>query len=283
MMPKEYSIGPYQIILPYDHLLDRDQSTWLRYDTALGYIAGSVFQKYPESSAIDIGANVGDSAALIKKYVDIPVLCIEGNPQFIEYLKQNALRIGGIEIAEYFVGKEGDSVNLDRLLSCGGTASIIDAIDVEDAAGGTKTKSLASIISNYPQFQNSQLLKIDTDGFDFFIIKSSIDLISQLSPVLYFEYDITFEANGESAGLETIQSLFEIGYEYFIVYDNYGNYLISLSNDEYDRFLDLTTYLASNRKRSGTPVVYYFDICAFTEKDLDLFEEIRLGEINLSF
>lgn len=157
-------------------------------------------------------------------------------------------------------------MNLYRLLSGGGTASIVDAITVEESAA-IQTKSLTSIIANYPQFQNSQLLKIDTDGFDFFIIKSSIDIISQLSPVLYFEYDITFEANGESAGLETIQSLFEIGYEYFIVYDNYGNYLISLSNDEYDRFLDLTTYLASNRKRSGTPVVYYFDICAFTEKD----------------
>lgn len=282
MMSKEYSIGPYQIILPPDHLLDGYQSTWLRYDTALGYIAGAVFQKYPESSAIDIGANIGDSAALIKKYVDIPVLCIEGNPQFIEYLKQNALRIGGIEIAEYFVGKEGDSVNLDRLLSSGGTASIVDAITVEESEA-TQTKSLASIINNYPRFQNSKLLKIDTDGFDFFIIQSSTEIISQLSPVLYFEYDITFDSNGESAGLETVQSLFDIGYEYFLVYDNYGNYLISLSNQEYDRFLDLTTYLASNRKKSGTPVVYYFDICAFTDNDLDLFEEIRLGEINLSF
>lgn len=281
-MSKEYSIGPYQIILPPDHLLDGYQSTWLRYDRALGYIAGAVFQKYPESSAIDIGANVGDSAALIKQYADIPVLCVEGNPEFLEYLKQNALRIGGIEIAEYFVGKDGDYVNLERLLSGGGTASIIDAITVEESTV-TQTKSLTSIIANYPQFQNSKLLKIDTDGFDFFIIQSSIDVISQLSPVLYFEYDISFDPHGETAGLETIQSLFDIGYEYFIVYDNYGNYLISLSNQEYDRFLDLTTYLVSNHRHSGTPVVCYFDICAFTENDIDLFEEIRLAEINLSF
>ena len=281
MMSKEYQIGRYQIILPSDHLLDAYQSTWLRYDKALGYIAHAIFEKYPKSSAIDIGANVGDSAALIRQYSDIPVLCIEGNPNFIEYLKQNALRIGGIEIDKCFVGNDGELVNLDRMFSSGGTASIVDAIESFEGTAVVPTKSLASILSHYPSFQNSKLLKIDTDGFDFYIIQTSIEVINKLCPVLYFEYDITFNHKGEEAGLEAIQTLFDIGYEYFIVYDNYGNYLISLSNQEYDRFLDLTAYLASNRKKSGTPAVHYFDICAFTDNDIDLFEAIRLMEINL--
>lgn len=281
MVSKEYQIGPYQILLPSDHLLDIYQSTWLRYDTALGYIADAIFQKYPESSAIDIGANVGDSAALIRKYTDIAVLCIEGNPDFLEYLKQNALRIGQVEIAECFVGKDEELVNLALVYSNGGTASIVDAIDSEGTAV-VPTKSLASILSDRPSFKNSKLLKIDTDGFDFYIIETSIEVIEQLSPVVYFEYDISFKDKGEEAALEAIQALFDIGYEYFLIYDNYGNYLVSLSNQEYDRFLDLTTYLASNRKKSGTPVVHYFDICAFTENDIDLFESIRLMEINLS-
>ncbi|MBE9227148.1 FkbM family methyltransferase [Phormidium sp. LEGE 05292] len=282
MMSKEYQIGRYHIILPSDHLLDSYQSTWLRYDTALGYIAQAIFQKYPESSAIDIGANVGDSAALIKQYSDIPVLCIEGNPNFLEYLKQNAFRIGGVEIAECFVGKDGELVNLDRLFSSGGTASIVQAIDREGTTV-VPTKSLELILSDYPIFKNAKLLKIDTDGFDFYIIETSLEAIEGLAPVIYFEYDISFQNQGEEAGLATIQNLFDIGYEYFMVYDNYGNYLISLSHQEYDRFLDLTSYLASNRKKSGTPVVHYFDICAFTENDIDLFESIRLGEINLNF
>ncbi|HAZ47444.1 MAG TPA: hypothetical protein DDW76_13250 [Cyanobacteria bacterium UBA11369] len=167
------------------------------------------------------------------------------------------------------------------MFSSGGTASIVDAIESFEGTAVVPTKSLASILSHYPSFQNSKLLKIDTDGFDFYIIQTSIEFINKLCPVLYFEYDITFNHKGEEAGLETIQTLFDIGYEYFIVYDNYGNYLISLSNQEYDRFLDLTAYLASNRKKSGTPAVHYFDICAFTDNDIDLFEAIRLMEINL--
>lgn len=280
-MPKEYQIGPFQILLPSDHALDLYQSTWLRYDTALGYIADVVFQKYPEASAIDIGANVGDSAALIRKYADIPVLCIEGNPAFLEYLKQNAPRIGRVEIAECFVGDDGESVNLNRISSRAGTASIVHAIDSEGAEV-LPTKSLASILSQHPNFENSKLLKIDTDGFDFYIIKTSIEVINQLSPIVYFEYDVTFQDKAEDAGLDAIQALFDIGYEYFMVYDNFGNYLISLSQQEYEKFLDLTTYLTSNRKKSKTPAVYYFDICAFTENDVDLFESIRLMEINLN-
>lgn len=281
MMSKEYTIGRYQILLPSDHLLEHYQSTWLRYDKALGYIAQAIFQKYPESSAIDIGANIGDSAALIRQYLDVPVLCIEGNPEFVEYLYQNSVRIGEIEIAEYFVGADGKSVNLEQLFSSGGTASIVEAIAFEGKCS-VPTKSLGSILNEHPRFQDAKLLKIDTDGFDFFIIQTSIELISQLHPVLYFEYDINFRENGEMEGLEAVQTLVNIGYEYFMIYDNFGNYLMSLSQQEYDRFLDLTAYLLSNRRRSGTPVVYYFDICAFTNDDIDLFEDLRQMEIDLS-
>jgi hypothetical protein len=74
---KEYQIGNHKILLPLDHLLDKYQANWKRYDTVLGDVARIVFQKYPESTAIDIGANVGDTAALINKYIHVPVLCIE--------------------------------------------------------------------------------------------------------------------------------------------------------------------------------------------------------------
>jgi FkbM family methyltransferase len=279
-MSKKYQIGRYQIDLPADHALEQYQSTWLRYDTALGYIADVVFKKYPNSSAIDIGANVGDSAALIKKYLDIPVLCIEGNPNFVSYLKQNALIIGDITIEECFVGQDDELIDLTRMSSSRGTASIINAETSEEATANTaKIQSLAAILSNHTDFINSKLLKIDTDGFDFFIINKSIDIIEKLKPVLYFEYDISFAEKGEQQGLQTIQSLFDIGYEYFLVYDNFGNYLISLSNQEYERFLDLTAYLDSSRKKSKTPSVYYFDVCAFVEDDFDLFEEVRFMEL----
>ncbi|MGI0489480.1 FkbM family methyltransferase [Pantanalinema rosaneae CENA516] len=277
-MSKPYTIGRYTILLPPDHPLDRYQENWRRYDTALGYIAQVVFQKYANSTAIDIGANVGDSAALIRSYADIPVLCIEGNPEFLEYLEHNAGTIGNIELAACFIGQDGEVVDLDQIVSERGTASIAPAATTEQPVWFIEMHSLNSILQLYPSFQTAKLLKIDTDGFDFTIIQTSVDVLSQLQPILYFEYDISFNSQGDLESLATIQQLVEIGYQHFIVYDNFGNYVMSGSGDVVPIFRDLNTCLLSNRQKSGTPTIYYWDICAFTPADTDLFEQIRTYE-----
>lgn len=278
-MSKHYTIGQYTILLPPDHPLDRYQKNWRRYDTALGYIAQTVAQKYADSAAaIDIGANVGDSAALIRSLADIPVLCIEGNPEFLEYLEQNAATIEKIAIATCFVGQDGNVVDLEQIISERGTASIAASASTEQPLWFVEMHSLNTILQLYPQFQTAKLLKIDTDGFDFSIIRSSINVLSKLQPVLHFEYDISFNSQGDIESLEAIQILLESGYQGFIVYDNFGNYVMSLSSDIMSAFRDLNTCLLSNQRKSGTPSIYYFDICAFTTQDTDLFEQIRTFE-----
>ena len=278
LMTRDYKVGSFSIALPLNHSLERYQSVWKRYDTALGMIAQVVFQKYSQASAIDIGANVGDSAALIRTYTEAPILCVEGNPEFLPYLHHNALRIGKIEIESCFVGTQGEKINLEEIISEGGTSTIVKAVSSSEE--GVPTKTLEAIIQSRSSFQTAKLLKIDTDGFDFPIIQASREIISQLQPIVFFEYDVAFTPDGASQGLSTIDTLREIGYKYFIVYDNFGNYLTGLSSHDRDRFIDLTAYLKSNRQKSGTPAVYYFDICAFSAENVDLYETIRNHEIN---
>ena len=205
------------------------------------------------------------------------MLCVEGSPDFVECLKINALQIGDTEIDECFVGTDGETINFDQMLNHGGTASIVNALASEKGES-VAMKSLKTIIQHHPRFEDSKLLKIDTDGFDFSIIKASADILFKSRPVLYFEYDLTFKTDAETEAIDAIKLLFKIGYKHFLVYDNFGNYLISLSNQDYERFVDLNSYLISNRRRSGTPAVYYFDVCAFTNDDSDLFENIRKRE-----
>jgi|GEM_PF-816970 FkbM family methyltransferase len=280
-LTKEYQIGDHSLIFPIDHPLDIYQSTCYRYDLALGYIAQAVFQKYPDSCAIDIGANVGDTAALIQKYQSIPTLCIEGNPKFIKYLQHNAAIVGNIEVEKCFVGRDGLIVNFDNVNTQRGTASIVNAIDV-NGCSASPLKSLDTILNEHQRLQNYKLLKIDTDGFDFSIIMSSLDIISKLKPVLYFEYDISFAVTAKTDALNAIAGLVDCGYKKFIIYDNYGNYLLSLSHQESEKFIDLNAYLSSNRYHSGKIAVYYLDICAFPEEDVDLFDQIIKIEIDRS-
>ncbi len=291
-MYKEYLVGKHILRLPQDHLLDTYQLQHKRYDTNLAYIAKEVFSKYPHSSSIDIGANIGSTAALIQEYQQVKVLCVEGNPEFLEYLEFNASAIGNIVIEKCFVGKDNSLINLQDISSRNGTASIINSLESnsdfqrkQEQSGHVSNtsqvvRSLSSILQEHNNFRNAKLLKIDTDGYDFTIIQQSIDIILELCPVIYFEYDISFEKYaGCKAGLDTIDLLLSKGYNKFIVYDNYGNYLISLSSPNLDSFVDLNSWLVSNHFKSGSIAIYYLDICAFSDKDNDLFDRIRQIEI----
>ena len=279
---KKYRIANYEILLPMDHMLDRYQNRWKRYDTALGNISKIIFTKYPNSTAIDIGANVGDSAALINKHVNIPTLCIEGHPDFIPFLEYNASIIGSIHIAPYFIGEDDQTICLDNISSKGGTASIVSATTSESSEKNIKLKSLKSILDAYPQFHQSKLLKIDCDGFDFDIIQNSIEITKNIRPVICFEYDISFRASGIDEAINTIDKLVESGYSYFLIYDNFGNYLISIDNDIRGKFDDLNCCLKCNRYQSGEVAIYYLDVYAFHNDDYDLFNEAREIELVVS-
>ena len=272
---KVYRVGRYDLVLPGDHALDRYQQTWRRYDTALGYIAKLVFTKYPDSAAIDVGANVGDSVALIRSYAEVPVLCIEGSPAFVSYLRGNTSRLANIDILECFVGTEGAAVDVGQLASARGTTSVVGATRTDPAAGAdAPMRSLETILRDHPRYASAKLLKIDTDGFDFAILRTSSEMLARTMPVVHFEYDVCFRPDGEAESIAAITTLVKAGYVHFVVYDNFGNFMSSFSSGVADRFGDFNTCLLSNRVKSGTPAIYYLDVCAFVGPDRDLFDQL---------
>lgn len=281
-MSKQYQIGRFNLLLPDDHNLDRYQANWRLYDRALEDISRAVFQHHRNSTAIDIGANVGDSAALIQAHQVVPTLCVEGNPEYFEYLTHNASVIGNIEIADCFVGQQDQVVNLELMTSRNGTASIVNAVG-SDGILTTNMQSLEVLLSYFPDFKDAKLLKIDTDGFDFDIILQSENVLAKLLPIVYFEYDISFNKKGVKTALRTIELLINLGYTRFIIYDNFGNPIMSLSETDQQRFIEITNYLVSNLYRSGQPAVYYFDVAAFHRTDESVFEAIYKPLISIDY
>ncbi len=268
---KFVQIGQYRIHFPAKSLWPIYRDSFQRYDVPLAQIAGVLKVKYPTLHAIDIGANVGDTAALISEYAKIPVLCIEGDPILLRFLKENAVQLGpGVKIEPSFVGPDGTTVNLSLSDDLGRNASLVQAIDPR---GSVKFRSLQAILSDHPEFGCAKLLKTDTEGFDFDIIRQSIEFIRHSKPVVFFEYDPHLRPDEPLAGLETIQALISIGYSDFIYHDNYGNFLLHSDSNNSSIFNDLNSYLASNRRHGVA--IYYFDICALHEEDADLVPKIR--------
>ncbi|MFM6080473.1 MAG: FkbM family methyltransferase, partial [Dolichospermum sp.] len=274
-MNKQYKVARHNLFFPHNHKLEQYQNTWKLYDRILGIIVKYVFLKYPDTTAIDIGANVGDTAALIQEFQPIPTLCIEGNPEYFSFLERNAQIIGNIEIAYCFIGEDGETVDLKKIVSQNGTTSINNALG-KSGENISIMQSLGSVIEEFSSFKNSKILKIDTDGLDLEIIRMSQDVIGNLKPVVYFEYDISFNVKNNSLhdAINILNFLGDLGYRRFMIFDNFGNHISSLCDHDQEHFSDLTNYLVSNIYKSGQPAVYYFDICAFHAEDIDIFQNV---------
>jgi FkbM family methyltransferase len=272
---KEYVVGRTKLLLPAEHAIDIYQDRWKHYDHALGEIARLVWQKYPECRAVDIGANVGDSAALISTHHDVPTLCIEGTETFLPFLRENARRIGphvAIEVAFVGDGAAGGGYAL-QTIEAGSAKLVVDP----DRAAGIQVKRLDALLAGAPAFARPRLIKIDTDGFDFQIITTSVGLLGEIKPVLFYEYAPFEQPNGIADGVASYQALLQAGYRHFIVYDNFGNYLIHLNGESLAQFVDLNGYLCANRAYGIA--VHYFDVCAFGPEDHDLFDALRRCEL----
>jgi len=276
--PRLYNIGPHSIILPPGHMLDQYQARWKRYDVVLGEIARIMHARYPDLTAVDIGANIGDTAALICKHNLVPVLCIEGHPGFLALLKTNASRVSSeIEIEGCFLGADGSMVQLAQIAENKGTATLVGESTTGNTGMSVPMKSLETVLSEHPVFSDPRLIKIDTDGMDFRILLESKSYLQKSRPVLYFEYDPKFQSTSDEEALRAITALVFIGYTRFLIYDNFGNYMMTASGTE--TFQELNAYLRSNRKNGFA--VYYFDVCALTDDDKDLFEDIRAYELSV--
>jgi FkbM family methyltransferase len=255
--------------LPAEHPLDQYQQRYRLYDWALGELVPLLLDKYPDATAIDIGANVGDTAALLCRERTIPVLCIEAHPRFLPYLRRNLESLpGGMELAECLVGARAGTVPAASFSDHHGTAMVLGAPIAGPDQTGIPVRPLAAILREHPRFLDSRLLKTDTDGSDFEILQSSLDIVSRNRPILYFEYDPTLRPDGARAAPETIAALVQAGYQHFLVQDNFGHFLGRIGADVEQRFAELDRYLFSNLCFGRQ--IYYYDICAFSAADQDL-------------
>lgn len=258
------------ITLPYSHKLPVYQQQFKLYDKKLIEIV-TIVEKHVGGSCMDIGANVGDTAAAIRASSDISLICIEGDLDFFQYLKKNTSTFSNVMLLNAFVGDQSKEVSA-KLIKGNGTGKIIS-----DKAEGNKMEFLSlkeiSFKLNLDVAQLS-LIKIDTDGYDFDIILGNFEFIKQVNAALFFEYEINSKDSWEKS-LNCIEKLSHINYK-FIVYDNFGNFIYSVENDFINRFKQLNTYIKSSLENGGG--IFYADV--FATQNAELFAEILKIETN---
>lgn len=255
-----YRIGQVALELPLSHPLPYYRRRFPLYASNIGRIGVAVQHKYPNLKLIDIGANVGDTVAIVRQDAQYPVLCVEGSTAYLPVLHLNVDRIGDIEVEPAFVGGASGQIAAS-LRAADGTGHL--AIGGQPGAT-TLLRSLDEVLQRHPRFDAAKLLKSDTDGMDCQIIAGAADYLARVRPALFFEYDPDLTARAGATAIRVFDVLQAVGYRYALVYENFGDLMFLLDLGDKRLVSDLDAFF------SGHGGSRYADICAFHETDTDL-------------
>jgi FkbM family methyltransferase len=274
-VPAEIEFCGYRLLVPSRHPImvrhtpGRPQFQPYR-ETGLARVAQAVGRLNPGGVAIDIGANIGDSLAVIARHSPMQVLCIDASDFFTGYLKQNVERFfqGRASVLQAFVTRrEGEAPT--GLVHWGGTAKP-DGSPFAESCGAIGVRTLIARAGDVA------LLKIDTDGYDLDIIEGVFDPApdgtreARRFPI-YFELEITDDkAEAARAAAARAAAFFEVmrsvGYANAFVWDDPGRFFGVLDLDDRAQVRDAINYMTHLRHRP----VWGFNICLIGRDDNDL-------------
>lgn len=260
-VPKE---SPYSV--PYGH-----------HPRPLGPLArltSLVKKKFSFLAVVDIGANVGNTACIIKTAEEVPILCIEGDEYIFGFLQKNIAQFQNVAARKLFLGETTREIRASFEKSGWNLTLKPD----ETSTRVVNLTSFDDFIVSEPKWQTFKLVKIDAEGFDCSIIRGATNFIRDVHPVIHFEYNReNMDAIGEP-GIDTLLLLSGLGYSHVTFHDPWGRFFCSTTLSEQNFIKDLHDYADSVHGR-----IPYYDITAFHESDSDLaaeFLEIERRERN---
>lgn len=264
-----YKLGRSEILIPLAHDLPLIRSHFPQYSTNIARLSVYVSEKYPDMCLIDIGANVGDTVAIVREHSDCAILCVEADEQYFNILSENLRRnqYQSVEAVRAFVASYTGELK-GQLVADAGTAHF-----VEDSGTPINAVALSDLLRDFPEFQTPKLLKIDTDGFDCSILRSALEWLSTTRPVIFFEYDPFFFRGQSYDGTHIFEDLGRCGYTFAVIYDNYGDYITAVDLHLDKQILnDLQNYFLGRKGQR------YADVAVFHGEDRDIGEHMRTKE-----
>ena len=223
---------------------------------------------------VDIGANVGDTACIIKTAEEVPILCIEGDEYVFGFLQKNIAQFQNVTARKLFLGETTREIRASFEKSGWNLTLKPD----ETSTQAVNLTRLDDFIFSEPGWQTFKLVKIDAEGFDCSIIRGATNFLRDVHPVIHFEYNReNMDAIGEP-GIDTLLLLSGLGYSHVTIHDPWGRFFCSTTLSEQNFIKDLHDYSDGAHGR-----IPFYDITAFHESDSDLaaeFLEIERRERN---
>jgi FkbM family methyltransferase len=209
---------------------------------------------------VDVGANVGDSALQIAHAADAIVVCVEGDPYYLDFLRANTAGDPRFQIEHALLVPDERSASVTmRPVRLGGTTRFVTGHTEEGAPAITA----AELRQQHPCTERLRLIKSDTDGYDVALIPAMARVWQDLRPVLFFEYDPAITRTAGHDPLAVWTELANLGYRHVAVWGNGGHVLGRTSIEE---IAEATQLLDGPRERYAPT---YWDVAVVHADDRD--------------
>ena len=249
-----------RLLAPPEHMLDRYRAAHPLYDRQLPRIALAVDEVTRGELFIDIGANIGDTVALLRSAgCRSPILAIEPSAKFLAFASLNTEPFSDVELRQAFVGPGGTRFALDERR---GTASSVTIARAPEAQ--IPTIALGSLTE-----RRTALVKTDTDGLDAKVLASGLAFLKTAQPLIWSEAEVRTAAD-VTEWIEVLMALTEC-HPHVIAFDNFGFPVVyGELGSTVPTLRDLLEYCrrhaAVPAARGGEPRIYYLDLALFPER-----------------
>ena len=262
-------IGGFELQINKGSLLPSFLEQFIHYESTLPRLSNFINRTNPQFEIIDVGAYIGDTAALVRQKIENKIYSIEADPFFFQMLINNAKKIGNIVPIQAYLGS-GNTDQTNHMNLLGDSHNPYNKNGIVN--NKIQTKTLDSIMDVDIATKNIGLLKIDTDGYDFEIINGAKKLLQKTTPILYIEFDKKLLVDRKVNGIEELAKLKD-NYGPLMVYDNYGHFLLSSNLENIQLIEQLYKYIGFK----NCPI-YYFDLILFPKNKPEIFNSFSLEE-----
>jgi FkbM family methyltransferase len=263
-----------ELYAPPEHSLDKYRAAHPLYDRRLPVLAGLLSNQATGSVIVDVGANIGDTAALCRLAgCTLPIVAIDASLTYCKFLWANALSnprlLEPVKLVWGFVGSADEEVDVSL---AAGTASVSREGVEEGRVERVPTVRLADVVGDLPV----SLVKTDTDGHDQTVVRRELGFLRQARPILWLEA----QTETHQDELEWGALLEDLSTEWprIIAFDNFG--FAIYAGESRAAAVWITQLMAYSRRQrrlhekgTGRPTFYYLDIALFPERFSEVFQQ----------
>jgi FkbM family methyltransferase len=252
--------------MPTEHPLPAILQNYPQYNRPLALAVkalGSAFSGNAGLAVIDVGANIGETVAVIEQLTpNVSYLCIEADQDIARICQFNHRDNVLVQTVQCFIGEqEGALVHLQDDGRANPSTKLASQADLNDNSHHGRLMRLDTVARSFAEDHNGlSLIKVDTEGYDFSVLRSGQALLERYRPALYFEWFPELLIGLQEQVWDGFDYLEKLGYKHFVFFSGQGDYYCHLSNPDHFTLTSLASTASQNK------ALLYFDVFASNEE-----------------